>query len=156
MSTPLEKALAHLEVLEADRQAALALSELKAEEAKLIQARLEGFRAAIEMLGGNVPASNPESSQAKEPGRRRTRRRIPDLLLRELSFSGQAMSARQIAQAIDYNLERTEIALQRLEEAGQVVRNGAGRWAIGITAMEQSERSLVPGGNGKSPSPAGP
>jgi len=38
MSTQLEKALAYLDALEADRQAALALSEQKAEEARLIKA----------------------------------------------------------------------------------------------------------------------
>jgi hypothetical protein len=38
---PIEQALAYLDALEADRKAALALSEQKAEEAKLIQARQE-------------------------------------------------------------------------------------------------------------------
>jgi hypothetical protein len=36
--------------LEADRQAALALSEQKAEEARLLKARQEGFQAALELL----------------------------------------------------------------------------------------------------------
>jgi hypothetical protein len=46
MEQLLERARAYLDTLEADRQAALTLSEQKAEEAKLIKARQEGFRAA--------------------------------------------------------------------------------------------------------------
>ena len=125
-----EKARAYLDVLEADRQAALALSEQKAEEAKLIKARQEGFRAAMEMLGGQIPTGAIVSSDhPKEPlHQRRTRRQIPRLITRELSFSGQAMTARQIANAIDYSLERTNMALQRMEETGHVLRNGRDRW----------------------------
>ena len=103
MSIPLEKALAHLDALEADRRAALALSEQKAEEAKLIQARQEGFRAAMELLGGEIPIGNAEADP-EEPGRRRARRHIPQLILRELSFSGEAISASRLAKAIDYNI----------------------------------------------------
>ena len=51
-----EQALAYLDVLEADRKAALTLSEQKAEEAKLIQARQEGFRAALDILCGETSA----------------------------------------------------------------------------------------------------
>ena len=40
---PIERALVYLDALEADRKAALALSEQKAEEAELIQARQEDF-----------------------------------------------------------------------------------------------------------------
>ena len=54
MSTPIEKALAYLDTLEADRRMALALSEQKAEEARLIKARQEGFQAAMEMLGFTI------------------------------------------------------------------------------------------------------
>ena len=43
MKELLERARAYLAGLEADRQTALALSEQKAEEAKLIKARQEGF-----------------------------------------------------------------------------------------------------------------
>ena len=50
MEQLLERARAYLDTLEADRQAALTLSEQKAEEAKLIKARQEGFRAAMEIL----------------------------------------------------------------------------------------------------------
>jgi DNA-binding transcriptional ArsR family regulator len=152
MTTPIAKARACLDALEADRRAALALSEQKAEEAKLIQARQEGFRAAMELLGSEIPVGNAEV-EPEGPGRRRARRRIPDLILRELSFSGQAMSANQLAKAIDYNIEGTHTALTRLEKAGQVLRNGEGRWAIGITAMAQLYEHAA-AGNGKSPSPA--
>jgi DNA-binding transcriptional ArsR family regulator len=153
MSTPLEKALAYLDALEADRQAALALSEQKAEEAKLIKARQEGFQAAMDILGGEFPVGNAEADP-EEPGQRRTRRRIPHLILRELSFSGQVMSASQIAKAIDYNIERTQTALTRLEKAGQVLRNGEGRWAIGITTTARLHEHAA-AGNGKSPPLAG-
>ena len=51
MPTALEKARRYLDALKADLRAALALSEQKAEEAKLIKARQEGFRAAIEKIG---------------------------------------------------------------------------------------------------------
>src|SRR5215471_14773859 len=53
-----ERARAYLDAIEADRQAALALSEQRAEEAKLLQARLEGFQAAVKMLGGNSAFAN--------------------------------------------------------------------------------------------------
>ena len=157
MSTPIEKALAYLDTLEADRQMALALSEQKAEEARLIKARQEGFQAAMEMLGLAIPTGDAPSdpapapaSRPKEPGRRRVRRHIRELILRELSFSGQAMTATQIAKAIDYQTERTEIALQRMEETGQVLRNAEGRWAIGSTAMAQLNGHTATRGNGKS------
>jgi hypothetical protein len=127
-----EKARAYLDVLEADRQAALALSEQKAQEAKLIKAQQEGFRVAMQMLGGQIPTDAIVSSDhPKEPFRkRRTRRHIPKLIIRELSFSGQAMTASQIAKAIDYNLNRTNATLQRLEETRQVFRNGKDRWEV--------------------------
>jgi hypothetical protein len=95
MLTLTEKARAYLDTLEADRRAALALSEQKAEEAKLIKARQEGFQAAREMLDTAISAGDA-ASDPKEPGRRRVRRHIPQLILRELSFSGQAMTATQL------------------------------------------------------------
>jgi hypothetical protein len=169
MSTSIERVLAYLDMLEADRRAALALSEQKAEEARLIKARQEGFRAAMEMLGtaisagdaasddatsdaaaSDVAASGAAASDPNEPGRRRVRRQIRELILRELSFSGEAMTAAQIAKAIDYLPERTETALQRMEENGQVLRNAGGRWAIGNTAMAQLNGHTAAGGNGKS------
>ena len=51
MPTPAEKAAAYLARLEADRRAALAVSEAKAEEAKLITARQKGFEEALEIMG---------------------------------------------------------------------------------------------------------
>jgi DNA-binding IclR family transcriptional regulator len=151
MSTPNEKALAYLDTLEADRRTALALSEQKAEEARLIKARQEGFRAAMEMLGSGISAGDA-APDPEESGRRRVRRPIRELILRELSFSGQAMTATQIAKAIDYHPKQTETALQRLEESGQVLRNAGGRWAIGDTAMAQLNGHAAAGGNGKSQS----
>jgi uncharacterized glyoxalase superfamily protein PhnB len=153
MSTPIQKALAYLDTLEADRRTALALSEQKAEEARLIQARQEGFRAAMELLGSAISAGDaaPDAdADAEEPGRRRVRRPIRELILRELSFSGQAMTATQIAKAIDYHPERTETALERLEETGQVLRNAGGRWAIGNTTVVQLNGHAATGDNGKS------
>jgi hypothetical protein len=164
MSTSIERVRAYLDTLEADRRSALALSEQKAEEARLIKARQEGFRAAMEILGtaisagdaasdtaaSGAAASGAAASDPNEPGRRRVRRQIRELILRELSFSGQAMTAAQIAKAIDYLPERTEMALQRMEESGQVLRNAGGRWAIGNTAMAQLNGHTAAGGNGKS------
>ena len=132
MPAPLEQALAYLETLEADRRAALALSEQKAEEAKLIKARQEGFQAAMELLGLGISADDA-ASHPKEPGRRRVRRHVRELILRELSFSGQAMTTIQIARAIEYLPYRTETALERMESAGRVLRNKEGRWAIVLT-----------------------
>ena len=151
MSTPIEKALAYLDTLEADRRTALVLSEQKAEEARLIRARQEGFRAAMELLGSAISAGDAApDADAEECGRRRVRRPIRELILRELSFSGQAMTATQIAKAIDYHPERTETALQRLEETGQVLRNAGGRWAIGNTTVVQLNGHAATGDNGKS------
>jgi uncharacterized glyoxalase superfamily protein PhnB len=149
MSTPIEKAFAYLDTLEADRRTALALSEQKAEEARLIKARQEGFRAAMEMLGSAISAGDA-APDPEEPGRRRVRRRIRELILRELSFSGQAMTVAQIAKAIEYQTERTETALHRMEETGQVLRNAGGRWAIGNTGIAQLNGHGATGGNGKS------
>jgi DNA repair exonuclease SbcCD ATPase subunit len=146
MPTPLEEALAYLDELEADRQAALALSEQKTEEAKLIKARQEGFRAAMKMLGEDVPVAAAEHDP-EEPVRRRARRRIPELITRELSFSGRAMTARQIAKAIDYNLERTESALTRMAESGQVQQSGKDRW-VAVATTAQLGVHAVTGGNG--------
>jgi len=79
MSTSIERVRAYLDTLEADRRAALALSEQKAEEARLIKARQEGFRAAMEMLGSAISAADT-ASDPEEPGRRRVRRRIRELI----------------------------------------------------------------------------
>jgi hypothetical protein len=55
------EAFARLDELEAERLAAIAMSAQKAEEAKLIGARQEGFRAAMELLTGTTSANNCES-----------------------------------------------------------------------------------------------
>jgi hypothetical protein len=140
-----ERARAYLDRLETDRRAALAVSEQKAEEAKLIKARQEGFQAALAMLRReNVVADAAEAARALEgPARRRGRRPIRQLILRELSFSGQAMTAAQIARAIDYDPERTETALERLEKSGQLLRNEEGHWAISIPAFTQMNGHVV-------------
>jgi len=134
--------------LEADRQAALALSEQKAEEAKLIRARQEGFQAAMAILDGETSIGNG-GSQPKEPGRRRGRRPIRQMILRELSFSGQAMTTRQISKAVDYNPERTEIALRRMLEARQVHQSGNDRWEIACTTVAPLAVHAMTGTNGK-------
>src|SRR5262245_17509652 len=148
MSTLIEKALAYLDTLEADRRVALARSEQKAKEANLITAQQEGFQAAMEMLG-RATSVGKTAFDPKEPGGRRARRHIPDLILRELSFSGQAMTASQIAKAINYIPERTETALQRMEKAGRVVRTGKGQWAIDIAAMGQLNGQAAADSNAK-------
>ena len=150
MPTLCEQAREYLDKLEADRQAALALSEQKAEEARLIKARQDGFEAAMEMLAGGSSVRSA-GSERKEADRRSARRPIRQLILRELSFSGRTMTATQIAKAIDYHSGRTEAALRRMEVAGQVVRSGAGRWAIGLGAMSELNESAAARGNGTSP-----
>jgi hypothetical protein len=150
MPALLEKAREYLEGLEADRRNALEVSEQKAEQAKLIKARQEGFQAAIEIFGITIPVDNAGSSNAKSLARQRMRRPIRQIILRELSFSGQTMTTTQVAKAIDYNPNRTKTALSRMEATGQVVRNGADRWTIAIGAMAQLNEHAVTGGNGKS------
>src|SRR5258707_2379041 len=120
MLSKMEKAAAYLQELEADRLAAIAVSEEKAEEAKLIKARQEGFRQAMEMLGVE-PSPGVTEPKRSRPGRRK-RRNIPGLILTELSFSGNAMTTNQIATTIDYLPERTERALKGMERSGQIVR----------------------------------
>jgi len=136
MPNPIPEATAYIQKLDADRRAAIEISQQKAEEAKLIAARQEGFRAAMEILAGAIPVNACESKPEKS-GNRRQRRDICDLILRELSFSGQAMTTTQIAKAIDYIPERTEIALKRLENRRRLVRNENGRWAAVITTTVQ-------------------
>jgi hypothetical protein len=139
MEQLLERARAYLDALEADRQAALTLSEQKAEEAKLIKARQEGFRAAIEMLGGEIATGDVGiDPYREEPVRLRVRRPIREMILRELSFCGHEMTTAQIAKAVDYISERTETALERLERSGQVLRN-EDRWTIGTTSLAQPQ-----------------
>ena len=148
-----EKARAYLDALEAERLAALALSQQKAEEAKLIKARQEGFQAALEMLRGEFPVERVERAEAntQAPARRRGRRPIRQIILRELSFSGQAMTTAQIARAIEYNRERTETALKRMEKDGHVLRTEGERWEVGGKELAETNRHTFGAGNGKYP-----
>ena len=136
MSHPVAVATAYMEKLDADRRAAMEISEQKAVEAKLIAARQEGFRAARDIFGGAVPINFCEP-QPEKSGQRKQRRDIPELILRELSFSGHPMPTSQIANAIDYPPERTETALERLENSGKVIRNEKGRWTTLIMSIPE-------------------
>src|SRR5215469_1202646 len=145
-----ERARTYLDALEADRQMALALSEQKAEEAKLLKARQEGFQAALEMLGGEIATGDVGTDPHREESvRRRVRRPIREMILHELSLCGHEMTTAQIANAIDYIPERTETALERLERDGQVRRN-EGRWAIGTTSLTHMSGHVLSAGNSKS------
>ena len=144
MSTPAEKAAAYLTRLEADRRAALAVSEAKAEEAKLIKARMEGFEEAVEILGVQISLSVIEVVPNKAPSRRRN---IPQLILRELSFSGKAMAKEQIAKAIDYLPFQTERALKRLASSRKIVQNSDGRWEVVAPTPAQSNGHAVTASN---------
>lgn len=128
MLNPIEEATAYLQKLQTDRRAAIEISDQKAEEAKLIAARQEGFQAAMDIFCAAIPVNVCESKSEKS-GSRRRRRDICEMILRELSFSGEAMTTTQIGKAIDYVSTRTETTLKRLEKAGKVVRTGNGRWA---------------------------
>jgi hypothetical protein len=171
MDDLLERARACLAQLEADREAALALSEQKAEEAKLVKARQEGFQAALSLFGGETSVGNAASgvdrelsadrrgrderaADPHEPRPRRGRRPIRHLILRELSFSGQPMTAAQIARSIGYNPAGTETALARMERDGQVLRNDGSRWIIAITAATEPNGYAVNRGNGEFQQPA--
>jgi hypothetical protein len=145
MSTPAEKAAAYLTRLEADRRTALAVSEAKAEEARLIQARQEGFREALEILELQVSTDNTEVEPVKSLTRRR--RNIPQLIIRELSFSGKAMAKEQIAKAIDYLPWQTEKALRRLEGSEKIVQNKDGRWEVITSTIVQTNGHAVTAAN---------
>jgi hypothetical protein len=153
-----ERARTYLEALKADRLAALAVSEQKAEEAKLIKARQEGFKEALEIIGESVRITkidSPDHSKDLEQphAHRRTRRDIPKLITRELSFSVQPMTARQIAKAIEYNLKGTKKALGRMERDGQVHRDEGGSWAIGMIALAHRDGHAGKAGNGSYQAP---
>jgi hypothetical protein len=135
MPTPIEKAVAHLNKLEDERRAAIALSKEKAQEAKLIKARQEGFQEALEILNIDISLKDEEASTSTTnttQSNKRTRRNIPQFISNELSFSGKAMTTNQIAKAIDYLPERTEKALERMESSGEIIRTGDGRWTVHI------------------------
>ncbi len=141
MSTPAEKAAAYLTRLEADRRAAIAVSEAKAEEAKLIKTRQEGFEEALKILGLQISFGNTEAEPSKFPARQR--RNIPKLIMRELSFSGTAMAKEQIARSIDYLPSQTERALRRLERSGKIVQNMDGRWEVVTSTVAQTNGHAV-------------
>jgi hypothetical protein len=145
MSIPAEKAAAYLSRLEADRRAAIAVSEAKAEEAKLIKARQEGFREALEILELQSSTDNTEAEPVKSLTRRR--RNIPQLIIRELSFSGKGMAKEQIAKAIDYLPWQTERALERLESSGKIVQNKDGRWEVITSTIVQTNEHAVTAAN---------
>ena len=71
-----------------------------------------------------------------------------------LTFSGQAMTTAQIAKAIAYLPDRTEVALERMEKNGQVLGNEGGRWAIGLSAAAQTNGHADSPSNGKFPADA--
>jgi len=142
MPNPDAVATAYMEKLEADRQAAMEISEQKAVEAKLIAARQDGFRAAMDIFGGTIPDNSCEPQPEKSGGRKQ-RRDVRELILRELSFSGHTMTTSQIAKAIDYIPERTETALKRLEKSGKVLRNENGRWAALVMSIPEPNGYVV-------------
>jgi len=135
MPTAAEKVNAYREKLEADRRTAIAISEAKAEEAKLIKARQEGFEQALEILG--LQDSPIETGLEQDKAPIRVRRNIPKLILQELSFSGNPMRKDQIAKAIDYLPGQTDRALKRLESSGKVVQNADGRWEVIAPTLTQ-------------------
>jgi hypothetical protein len=145
MSTPAEKATAYLTRLEADRRDATSVSEAKAEEAKLIKARQEGFREALEILELQISTDNTEAEPVKSLSRRR--RNIPQLIIQELSFSGKAMTKEQIAKAIDYLSWQTERALRRLEGSGKIVQDKDGRWEVVTSTVVQTNGHAVTAAN---------
>ena len=141
MSTPAEEAAAYLARLEADQRDAIAVSEAKAEEAKLIKARQEGFREALEILELQISTDNTEAEPVKSLSRRR--RNIPQLIIQELSFSGKPMAKQQIAKAIDYLPWQTEKALKRLESSEKIVQNKDGRWEAVTSTVAQTNGHAV-------------
>jgi len=145
MSTPAEKAAAYLARLEADRRDAIALSEAKAEEAKLIKARQEGFSEALEILELQISTDNTEAEPVKSLSRRR--RNIPQLIIQELSFSGKPMAKQQIAKAIDYLPWQTEKALKRLENSVKIAQNKDGRWEVVTSTVVQTNGHAVTAAN---------
>lgn len=145
MSTLAEKAAVYLARLEADRRAAIAVSEAKAEEAKLIKARQEAFEEALGILGLQISPGHTEVEPVKSLTRQR--RNIPQLIMHELSFSGKAMAKEQIAKSIDYLPLQTERALRRLESSGKIVQNMEGRWEVVTSTIAQTNGHAVTAAN---------
>ena len=151
MVNPGEKALAYLQELEADRLAAIAVSEEKAEEARLIEARQEGFRRAMEILG-----ESPILTRSGYNKSRRRKRNISELILNELSFSGHAMTTKEIVRAINYRTDLTERYLNDLKSFDKITREEDGRWVILNTTPPQRETDRFALTNEKSPIRNGP
>jgi len=135
-----DEARAYLDALQKRCQAAL-------DEAARLDAQIEGFRAALKLLGEperpDGPAQPHTETATRRPGRpvgspnRRPRRSLPQLIERELAFSGVAMSTSQIAKAIDSQLRGTRAALQRLEQRGRVARGERDLWELLPLAQKQ-------------------
>ena len=134
MPDVMEKATAYLSKLEADRMAAMELSKEKALEALLIKAREEGFREAMEIFRLNVAFDVASDTVAVEidKSHKGRRRDIRQMIIKELSYSGKAMTTKQIAKAIDYLQERTEAVVKRLESEGKLIRNPSGLWELSV------------------------
>jgi hypothetical protein len=148
MSTPMEKATAYLSKLKADRVAAKAVSKKKALEAMAIKAREQGFRKAMEILGVNVASDVTSNNIKRESDQRhkRKRRDIRQMIVKELSYSGKAMTTQQIAKAIDYLPERTEAVLKRLENAGEIIQNRDGLWDVVVITGASPDSHTVAAG----------
>ena len=137
MSNLMENAAAYLSKLEADRLAAVELTKQKELEVMLLKAREEGFRAAMEIFSSNVIINSSYNGIKEETdeGHKRRRRDIRQMIIKELSYSAKAMTARQIATAIDYLPDRTEAALKRLQNEGKTVQNRDGLWEVVVTSV---------------------
>ena len=129
------KAAVYLSKLEADRTAAMELSKQKELEAMLLNAREDGFRDAMEICGLNttpgIASNNIEVENYKL--HRRKRRDIRQMIIQELTYSGKAMTTRQIANAIDYLQNGTETVLKRLDNEGKIAQNRDGLWEVVVT-----------------------
>ena len=145
MSNLMEKAAAYLSKLEADRMAAMELSKQKELEAMLLKAREEGFREAMDIFSSNVITKSSYNGikEKTDEGPKRRRRDIRQMIIKELSYSAKAMTTRQIAKAIDYLPDRTEVALKRLQNEGKTVQNRDGLWEVVVISGASSDRLSV-------------
>jgi hypothetical protein len=145
MSNLMEKAAAYLSKLEADRIAAMELSKQKELEAMLLKEREEGFRVAMEIFSSNVITKSSYNGikEVTDEGHKRRRRDIGQMIIKELSYSAKAMTARQIATAIDYLPDRTEAALKRLQNEGKTVQNRDGLWEVVVISGASPDRLSV-------------
>jgi predicted Rossmann fold nucleotide-binding protein DprA/Smf involved in DNA uptake len=134
----IERATAYLLKLEADRTAAIAASEENMREAMLIKAREEGFREAMEIFGLTLTPTPEKADVERGEVRRKKRRNIREMIIKELAFSSIPKTKHQIAQAIDYLPRETEAVLKRLEIEG-IVQNRDGHWeAVGAPVVQSN------------------